>query len=49
MSKNNRKNEDNFQDGNLKDRQLNIKKSSPAAERFTEPDQNRLTRTRPKM
>ena len=49
MSKNNKKKVDDFQQGNLKDRQLNIKKSAPAASRFTEPDQNRQIRQRPQF
>lgn len=47
MSKNKRQNEDNFQDGNLKDRQLKIRKSQPDASRFTEPDQNKQIKQRP--
>ena len=49
MSKNNKKKVDDFQNGNLKDRQLNFKKSIPNAARFTEPDQNRQIKQRPQF
>jgi hypothetical protein len=49
MSKNKRKKVDDFQHGNLKDRQLNSKHSLPEASKFTEPDQNRLIKQRPQL
>ncbi|MCL1989436.1 MAG: hypothetical protein FWG67_00950 [Defluviitaleaceae bacterium] len=49
MSKNKKKKVDDFQDGNLKDRVLNIKQSTPEAQRFTEPDQNQQRRQRPQV
>ena len=49
MSKNKKKKVDDFQNGNLKDRQLNIKQSAPEASRFTEPDQNRQMKQRPQF
>jgi len=49
VSKSRKRKIDDFQDGNLKDRQLNVKKSSPEASRFTEPDQNRLMKQRPQF
>jgi len=49
MSKNKRKKVDDFQHGNLKDRQLNPKHSLPEASKFTEPDQNREIKRRPQL
>lgn len=49
MSKNKIKKVDDFQHGNLKDRQLNMKQSLPEASKFTEPDQNRHMKRRPQL
>ena len=49
MSKNKQKKVDDFQNGNLKDRQLNLKHSLPEASRFTELDQNREIKRRPQL
>lgn len=49
MSKNNKRKVDDFQHGNLKDRQLNPKHSVPQASRFIEPDQNREIKRHPQL
>ena len=49
MSKNKQRKVDDFQNGNLKDRQINAKHGMPEASRFTEPDQNREIKKRPQL
>jgi len=49
MSKKKKRQVDDFQNGNLKDRQLNPRNSIPEASRFTEPDQNKEIKQRPQF